>query len=461
MSEEDPEFDLVVVGAGAAGLCLSEIASRSGKKTCLLESGSNIFSLASREHHGWFHMGSLYSIFWKSNSAEALLRNIEYLLVYYQSFENMNLKITDDHKLLTDIENPKGWLSGENINYLIACHNDTDFVDDHGSIYSKINSLYTRFIWHMRVRKFVQRHSHFENFNWNYNNLGAAASKIAHSNFFKHSRQVIKKINQPNLSLDERTHIALAGFDQSIRTPQIGVDLLNSFLLSEGNFKPNTTALEISKKKDKTWVISTTNGNYSAKNVVMCTGKQNQHIQVQGQTIKSGTNIISPLLVVHPKLCDENFVRMTPVVEKSINHLKHIGSGTEYSVIGGGYQLQEDASRQEREAIECSLKKHTEDVFNINLSCYKYWIYWGTKTENILDKASRNYQFMFREVEDNLWSALPGKFSLGFSLAVKGYEEIFGCEPSKTIPADHSSMNLIEPIMLHAELIKKSKEAEI
>jgi glycine/D-amino acid oxidase-like deaminating enzyme len=460
MSEKETEFDLVVVGAGAAGLCLSEIASRSGKKTCLLESGSNIFPFASREHHGWFHMGSLYSIFWRSASAEALLKNIECLLLYYHSFENMNLKITDDQKLFTDIKNSKGWLTGNTINYLIACHNDTDFADEHGGIYSKIISLFKRFTWHMRVRKFVQRHSRFENYNWNYGNLGTAAREIARANFLRHSRQVINRINQPNLNLDENTHIALAGFDQSIRTPQIGVDLLNSFLQSGGNFKANTTALEI-RKKDKTWVISTTNGNYSAKNVVMCTGKWNQHIRVQSQTIKSGINIISPLLIVHPKLCDENFVRMTPVVKKSINHLKHSVSGNEYSVVGGGYQLPEDASTKEREVVECSLKKHTEDVFNINLSDYEYWVCWGTKTENILDKSSRNYQFMFREVEDNLWSALPGKFSLGFSLAVKGYEEIFGCEPSKTIPAYQSSMSIIEPIMLHAELVKKFQEPKI
>jgi len=460
MKIDEQVFDLIVIGSGAAGLSLSELASRNGKKTCLIEKEHSAFSAASREHHGWFHMGSLYSILSKSESSEALLKNIYYLLVNYSCFENMNLNITKKGELQSISSNPCGWFTGDNIDYLVACHNDEDLIVDYDkkNFLFKMKSLTTRVKWHFRVRKFVQRHSRFHNFKWKYNNLASAASAISKANFMSHSREVIRLIDHTHLNLNKNTHISVSGFDQTIRAPQIGMDLFNSFLASGGEFINNTEAYGVTKLNDL-WQVSTNSGNFVAKNMVMCTGKWNQHISINGNFQRRGTNILSPLLVVHPKIHNKNFVRMTPVVGKTINHIKHSTNGIEYSVIGGGHQLSEDSSIEERKAMEKSFRSYTEEVFNVDLSNYDNWIYWGTKTEDLNDQDSRNYKFMFKEVSDRLWNALPGKFSLCFSLAVNGYKEIFGSDPDLNGVENSSHSKCSSITMLHAELVENRKKS--
>ncbi len=44
--------------------------------------------------------------------------------------------------------------------------------------------------------------------------------------------------------------------------------------------------------------------------------------------------------------------------------------------------------------------------------------YVSYKTEIVAQGKERNYQYQLREIADNTYIALPGKFSLAFSLAV-------------------------------------------
>jgi glycerol-3-phosphate dehydrogenase len=59
----NPVYDLAVVGGGIAGLAITEIFARSGRSVVLIERNDCLCGEASAAHHGWFHFGSLYSIF--------------------------------------------------------------------------------------------------------------------------------------------------------------------------------------------------------------------------------------------------------------------------------------------------------------------------------------------------------------------------------------------------------------
>ena len=59
------ECEVLVVGGGIAGVAITEILSRSGHKAILIEEKDKLCEEASGSHHGWFHFGSLYSIFSK------------------------------------------------------------------------------------------------------------------------------------------------------------------------------------------------------------------------------------------------------------------------------------------------------------------------------------------------------------------------------------------------------------
>ena len=57
------EYDITIIGGGIAGITIAEIFSRNGYKVCLIEKNKSLCKETSGSHHGWFHFGSLYSIF--------------------------------------------------------------------------------------------------------------------------------------------------------------------------------------------------------------------------------------------------------------------------------------------------------------------------------------------------------------------------------------------------------------
>lgn len=97
MSEE---YDAVVVGAGIAGLATAEIAARSGLKVVLLEKNHAVCAEASGGHHGWFHFGSLYSIFPNNQFMRTLVGGIDDLLEYYSCFPRMNIRVGETGRLI-------------------------------------------------------------------------------------------------------------------------------------------------------------------------------------------------------------------------------------------------------------------------------------------------------------------------------------------------------------------------
>ncbi len=52
--------------------------------------------------------------------------------------------------------------------------------------------------------------------------------------------------------------------------------------------------------------------------------------------------VISPILVVKPAICDINFVRMTPILSNSVNHIFHDINGIKYSVFGNASYYKEN-----------------------------------------------------------------------------------------------------------------------
>ena len=47
--------------------------------------------------------------------------------------------------------------------------------------------------------------------------------------------------------------------------------------------------------------------------------------------------------------------------------------------------------------------------------------------------GERNYQYVIREVDENVHAVIPGKFSLSFSLAVNAFKRLTGQEPAKDV----------------------------
>ena len=81
---------------------------------------------ASAGHHGWFHFGSLYSIFPENQTLRTLIGGIEDTIENYSAFENMNIKIDAQGKLIFP-DNGEGWVRDEPLEYIVSARNNADF----------------------------------------------------------------------------------------------------------------------------------------------------------------------------------------------------------------------------------------------------------------------------------------------------------------------------------------------
>jgi len=121
------KYDIIVVGAGIAGLSIAELYSRNNKSVLLIEKNAKIASGASSTHHDWFHLGSLYSLF-PSNFYKTFTKNLDTIIKYY-NYDNMNISKDETYKIAKD-----GWFSKNRI--------DQRVLQDKGFVRNIILSLF-------------------------------------------------------------------------------------------------------------------------------------------------------------------------------------------------------------------------------------------------------------------------------------------------------------------------------
>ena len=159
------------------------------------------------------------------------------------------------------------------------------------------------------------------------------------------------------------------------------------------------------------------------KKIIFASGKElGSHTQNKNNI----SVVASPLLVVYPAISEKHIVRLTPFVDKTINHISHEINGIKYSVIGGGYASPVD---DKNKTIECckKLENVARQFFKgINSNSFLK-TYVGYKTELVASQGERNYQYIIKNIDHNIYSVLPGKFSLCF-IAVNCYRSIFNKE---------------------------------
>ena len=234
------------------------------------------------------------------------------------------------------------------------------------------------------------------------------------------------------------------------------------YLKSGGEVSINTEVKGI-EKINNTWAVKTSKGNYFAEQVIVAAGKWSDEINFKDNKKNIFKKTISPLMITFPKVANNNFVRMSPFVDRTINHLVHTSNENEYSVIGNGMYLDSSSTEKDRLMLEKKFYKEASKVFpklnNIKLSK----IYWGTKTELIKDNASRNYQFSINEEKAGLWFVIPGKFSLIFSLAIEFHRQIKRKSPRINMQNSNEAIDSkiiqetfkLVPEMLHSRLVNK------
>lgn len=445
------DFEIAVVGGGIAGLAIAEIFQRSGHKVVLFERSDGLCGEASGGHHGWFHFGSLYSIFPQKQFLRTMVGGIEDLLDYYSGFEGMNIKPGESGRLVFP-QNGKSWIRDEPLEYLIAARNDPDFsLFKFDGIANHARKLFFLATWEWAIKLFISRHNRFANHDWT--KEIAASQWISSAWLSDYSRDVIEKPFLDDISLDPDRHFSITGYDRPMRSRNIATALAASFLVNGGRVELNTD-ISNTEKQGNAYTLHAADGRkFTARKIILAAGKWSGKLL----TNRTGVKVVaSPMLVVWPKVTDRQFVRMTPFPDKSVNHLHHGEGELAYSLIGGGHSASAD-DEEGCNKIRQELTSTANSVFPKLADAEFAETYIGYKTEIVSKGAERNYQYITRQLDDGLYAVIPGKFSLAFSLAVNTYHQITGKQASRDgvgdTKLDEEAASMIAPT-LHGKMIE-------
>ena len=388
--------DFAVVGGGIAGLAIAEMLQRSGASVVLLEKNKTLCSEASAEQQGWFHTGALYTALPNNFFCRTMVGNLDDLVDYYSGFPNMNLRV-EKHIYTTNLE---GWFA-----------NRTNFY-----VYTSCKGVSWKWKlpWAAALYRAKRRMSWFET-------LDASRSLSHQLGFGAKPLQYVVHRSALGVNLDP-VAFTLKSRDRAMNTRLIAEDLLRSFLADGGLVQTQTKVLRLEKgsvlAQGPTGEVPV---RIPARHTILATGKGTT-------TFETNTKVfVSPLLVVYPALTDLNFVKMSPHMHETINHICHQAQGLKYSLIGNA--VYHDAQHWSDEFLQSTRAKMllmARKVFG-DFDDKGADLFFGYKTEVSSSSFMRNYLYHIID-RDTHTLALPGKFSLCFSLAVNVCRH-FGFEP--------------------------------
>jgi hypothetical protein len=224
-----------------------------------------------------------------------------------------------------------------------------------------------------------------------------------------------------DVNLDDLAFV-LKSRDRAMNTTLIAEDLLRSFLGNGGSLYNGTRVLSVEKGRIAVQrIVSGEAVEYTARHIILATGKESPAFETGARVF------ISPLLVVAPALTDLNFVRMSPHMRDTINHVYHRHGEVDYSVIGNAIYYD---AKQMSSALEVDVRQHMMKLSRNVLGSFENHrarLLFGAKTEVGGTRSMRNYLYKIIDRGDYTLT-LPGKFSLCFSLAANVCRH-FGIEP--------------------------------
>jgi len=401
---EEIVHDWVVIGSGIAGIVSSEILSRHGLKVIMIEKNEKLASETTRDFHEWIHTGALYTLIPDNlYTLKFLLGSIDDIFEFYSGFKNMNLKKTESGLKIVDSKN--GWFNNNYINFKF-----------------RVKGRKLTFPWLFGIARSVFLINKIKNHDWLRRRAGIVDP-------FKLNFKEIFRIFKKLIFYKEKFYnIETPDFTANSRN--ILNDLLNNSISNGLKIITNNSYIS-HQKKDGICNIKCKNGIIKSKNILFCNGANMSKLL--------NTNVklsYAPIAIINnvPKT-QKSYVELDYFTKNCINILTKKNG---FAQIGGiSFSDETKCEKYIDEVIE----KHK--VYNPNLSVlHKYN---GVKAEIILKDQPRNYLYHILKIEDNIIGIIPGKFTLGFSLAPELFRKLFKSNPKKIIK--HTKLAENNPMM--------------
>ncbi len=387
------DFDWIVVGGGIAGISLSEILTREGHSVALIEKNDKLASETTREFHEWVHTGSLYTLV-KDNmqTLKYILGSLDDLLEFYSSFSKMNLKPTESGLKIE--ENEKGWFNPNYIKFKYRLKNRKFIIP-----------------WIYSIARSIALINGISTHDWLRRRAGILESVTT-----KYYLPIIKNIIE--VMLKNKKFIEIKSTDFTTNSRYLLADILTTAINNGLEVFTKNQLLEIQNLNGSV-LAKCSNGEFKGKNLVVCLGsgiEKFSNFKIQ--------KTYAPIAVVkNIKKETESFVELDYFKKNCINIITKKSS---YGLIGGISLNKEDEVEKYFDFMISEHKKKNTDIEVVKK-------YVGIKNEVSVNNENRNYLFHIKEVNPykNVWSVIPGKFTLAFSLAPEFYRKIYKRNPKK------------------------------
>ena len=386
-------FDWIIVGGGIAGISLSEILTREGHSVALIEKKNKLASVTTREFHEWFHTGSLYTLLKDDmKTLKYILGSLDDLLEFYSSFTKMNLQPTESG--LKIIEADKGWFSPNYINFKYRLKNRKLILP-----------------WLYIIARSVALIDGIKKHDWLRRRAGILESVTAGyyltiiKNFFKTltNSENFFKIKTTDFTTNSRYLLR----DMIATASKNGLEIFT-----------NNELLEI-KNSNNVIIANCSNGNFQGKNMALCLGGEIEKFS----DLKINKSYAPIAVVKNIKAGTESFVELDIFKKNCINI---VTKGKTFGLIGG---ISLSKKNKVQKYFDFMINEHKK----INPEIQVLEKYIGVKNEISKKKENRNYLFHINTSKKykNVWSIIPGKFTLAFSLAPEFYRLVYNKNPRK------------------------------
>lgn len=390
-------YEWAVVGGGIAGIAISEILTREGHSVVLIDKNEKLAGETTRDFHEWIHTGALYTLVPdRSFTLRFILGAIDDLLEFYSSFDRMNLQpgvvgLSLDNR-------PDGWF-------------DSNYIHFHYRVAGRKWS----FPWLMGVARSMFLIDKIAEHDWlrrragelnpfTLNNIPLVMSKFRelarHKEKFYELKTPDFTTRSRNLLRDLVTTAIKNGLDVSLANQVQGMEVTGSRKHIIGERE-----------------------SFTVDNVAICAGKAVKNFV--SAKVKISYAPIAVVEGVSPET--KSFVELDYFPKNCINMLtKDNGIG-----LVGGISLSK--REQCEEYLDFVIARHK--VLNPGLTVSSRYI--GLKNEITFAKQPRNYLYHIIQWNSGVWSVIPGKFTLGFSLAPEFYRQAYERNPAKFAKTHH------------------------
>jgi hypothetical protein len=382
-----------VFGTGIAGLSLAEILSRNGWRITIIDSAPEVGGDASRSTQNWLHTGWLYAGLPYASAMEGCATSLRlFRRTYGAVLPSEVVNVEADDRGVTYPPSSCGWFSPERVHYAFAVSSyDLSALQ---------KATWKSYLDHVVLRRLRR--------------LG-------------YPTEPLSELPQGFVDLmahwegDPSGHTkyrVIPSTDARIDTKRVLGTLLK--LLGEKTTVITSASYELLLQGDRTAVRI--DGELHTPDVcVLAAGSSiPQLLTALGaeSVAKDFKSVCSPIVVLRRALDLPNFIRYTPNLPETINHIKYDVAGQEVSTIGS-YDFHPVDRRPDIspfvEKVCGRLAVSPADVVGS---------YYGTKTE-LTGKLARRYNHAVGVLNANTFFAIAGKFSQ-FPLLVNEFADKLG-----------------------------------